>query len=119
MNSKSFNRNRIFRHILPSVFFIILFALGAFGSSLLYVNLIAGCILLLLFGNIFLQNIIISRIFGIIFLLGSLYMTFALLNDIVKGKATSDYMFGVLLILAGFVMSVLLILGYKKQAKKE
>jgi len=97
---KSLNWNRILRQILPSFFFIVLFALGAFGSKLLSVNLIAGFILLLLVGNIFLQNKIASRIFGVIFLLSSFYMTLALFDDIADGEATlgGGYWVGLLLL---------------------
>ena len=101
---------------MPSVFFIALFALGAFGSKILTVNLIAGGIVLVLFANIFLQNIVIRAIFGIIFILGSLYMTLALFSDIAKGKATlaGGYWVGLVLIIITIAMSVLLILGYEK-----
>jgi len=114
---KSLNWNRILRQILPSFFFIVLFALGAFGSKLLSVNLIAGFILLLLVGNIFLQNKIASRIFGVIFLLSSFYMTLALFDDIADGEATlgGGYWVGLLLIIISITMSVLLILAYEKK----
>jgi hypothetical protein len=114
---KSLNWNRILRQILPSVFFIVLFALGTFGSKFLSVNLIAGFILLLLLGNIFLQNKIASRFFGVIFLLCSFYMTLALFDDIADGEATlgSGYWVGLLLIIISIAMSVLLILAYEKK----
>jgi hypothetical protein len=116
MTIKSLNWNRFLRQILPSVFFIALFALGAFGSKILTVNLIAGGIVLVLLANIFLQNIVIRAIFGIIFILGSLYMTLALFSDIAKGKATlaGGYWVGLVLIIISIVMSVLLISGYEK-----
>ena len=117
MKLESLNSNKILRQILPSVFFIVLFALGAFGSKLLSVNLIAGFILLLLIGNIYLQNKVISRIFGVIFLLCSSYMTLALFDDIADGEATlrGGYWAGLLLVMASFTMSILLILGYEKK----
>jgi hypothetical protein len=116
MTIKSLNWNRFLRQILPSVFFIALFALGAFGSKILTVNLIAGSIVLVLLVNIFLQNIVIRAIFGIIFILGSLYMTLALFSDIVKGKATlaGGYWVGLVLIIICIAMSVLLIWGNEK-----
>ena len=117
MNTMSLNRNRVLRQILPSVFFLVLFALGAFGSRLVLVNLIAGGIALLLLGNIFLQNNIIGRVFGIIFLLSSLYMTMALFDDIADGEATlkGGYWVGLVIIIISFIMSALLILGYNNK----
>jgi hypothetical protein len=117
MISKILNLKRFVRKILPSTYFVVLFALGAFGSKLLSVNLIAGFILLLLLLNIFLHNNIIGRVFGIIFLLGSFYMTLALFDDIADGEATlrGGYWVGLVLIIISLIMSVLLIWGYEKQ----
>ena len=115
MKLETLNRSRLIRQILPSGFFILLFALYTFSSRLLYVNFITGGILLLLIGNIFLQNKTISRIFGVIFLLGSCYMTLALLDDVFDGEATKGYWVGGFLLIISFIMSVLLIWGYEKQ----
>lgn len=79
--------------------------------------MIAGILALLLFVNLFLQNILISRLLGIIILLGSLYMVLAWLDDVVDGEATMGYIFGLLLILGSIVLSVLLIVGYERQAE--
>jgi hypothetical protein len=116
MELKSLNWNRFMKQILPSVFFIVFFALG-FGSKFLSVNLIAGGVVLLLLVNIFLQNLIIRTFFGIIFILGSLYMTLALFDDIFKGKATflGGYWVGFVIVIFSLAMSVLLMIGYEKQ----
>jgi len=117
MKLKSFNLNRLLRLILPSIFFIVCIIGYLYGSTpfVTIINLIAAGIALLLLGNIFLQNKIISRILGIIFLLGSCFMLFALYSDVVNGKATLGYLIGLFLVLSGFVMSILLILSYKKK----
>ena len=116
MNSKSINGDRILRQIVPTVFFIALFVLYAYDVGLFnVVNLIAGGILLLLLCNIFLQNIVISRICGGIFLLGSCYMMLALLDDVIDGEATLGYLVVALLLIISFSMSFLLIWGYEKR----
>jgi hypothetical protein len=117
MKMELINRNIIVRHILPLFFFFVLFAIGAFGSKLLYVNLIAGSIALLLLGNIFLQNIIISRILGCVFLLGSIYMFLAwLIDKEVTWDSSGDWI-GVLVSLLSIAMSVLLVLGFDKKSQ--
>ena len=115
MNLKSLNRNKILRQILPSVFFIVCIALYVSEVRGLTINLIAVGFALLFLGNMFFQNIIISRIMGVVFLLGSCYLTLALFSDIVNGKATLGYLVGLFLILVSIAMSVLLILGYDKK----
>jgi hypothetical protein len=74
--------------------------------------LTAGSIALLLLGNIFLQNKIISRILGMIFLLASGFMLLALFSDFINGKATTGYFAGLFLFLFSIAMSLLLIRGY-------
>ena len=115
MNLKSLNRSRILRQILPSVFFIVCIALYVGEVRDFTINLIAVGFALLFLGNIFFQNIIISRIMGVIFLLGSCYLTLALLSDVANGKATLGYVAGLFLILFSIAMSVLLIIGYEKK----
>jgi len=117
MTLNKINFKRVVRNILPSTYFIVLFALYAFGSKLLTVNLIAGSVLLLLLLNIFLQSNTISRVFGALFLLGSFYMTLALFDDIADGEATlrGGYWVGLVLIIVSSIMSLLLILGYDKK----
>jgi hypothetical protein len=116
MNLKSLNRDRILKQILPSLFFIVCVVLYIGNGRGLPINIIFTGIGLLFLGNVFLQNIIISRILGIIFLLGSLYMTLALFDDIVDGEATlkGGYWVLLLLIVISIIMSILLIVGYKK-----
>ena len=114
MNLKSLNKDKILRLILPSIFFFVISALYL-GARPLAVNLIAGCFALLFLGNIFWQNIIVSRILGVIFLLGSMYLVLAWLDDVVDGEATKGYIFGLFLILFSISMSVLLIWGYENK----
>jgi hypothetical protein len=116
MNLKSLNRDRILKQILPSLFFIVCVVLYIGNGRGLTFNIIFTGIGLLFLGNVFLQNIIISRILGIIFLLGSLYMTLALFDDIVDGEATlkGGYWVGLLLFGISIIMSILLIVGYRK-----
>lgn len=116
MEAKSVNLNRILRQILPSGFFILLFVLNfIFSSSISVVEIIAGAVVLILLANIFLQNKIVNQVLGIIFLLGSLYLTLALFDDVIDGVATIGYLAGGFLILVSIIMSVLLILSYKKK----
>lgn len=121
MNLKSLNRDRILRQILPSLFFIVCVVLYIGKGRGLTINMIFTGIGLLFLGNVFLQNIIISRILGIIFLLGSLYMTLALFDDIFDGEATlkGGYWVGLLLIVISIIMSILLVVGYKKDQSTE
>jgi hypothetical protein len=100
---------------MPSLFFIILFMSYTVGSSILSVKLIAGVVALLLLGNMFLQNKIIVQVFGYIFLIGSIYMMLAWLDDVLDGEATLGYLISLFLILFSSAMSVLLIQGYEKQ----
>ena len=115
MNWESLNRERILRQILPSVFFIVCTALYVGAVRGLTINLIAAGFGLLFLSNIFLQNIVLSRVLGVIFLLGSCFFMLALFSDVVNGKATLGYLVGVFLVLFSFVMSFLLILGYEKK----
>lgn len=117
MNLKSLNRDRILKQILPSLFFIVCVVLYIGNGRGLTFNVIFTGIGLLFLGNVFLQNIIISRILGIIFLIGSLYMTLALFDDLVDGEGTlkGGYWVGLLLFGISIIMSILLIVGYKKK----
>ena len=114
---KALNLKKFFRLYLPSLVFATEFSTYAIASNISIVSLIAGILALLLLVNLFLQNILISRVLGIIILLGSLYMVLAWLDDVVDGEATIGYIFGLLLILGSIVLSVLLIVGYKRQAE--
>lgn len=112
---KTLDFKKIFRLYLPSVVFAGVFASFAIVSNMTLVNIIAGSVALLIIVNLFIQNILLSRILGTIFLLGSFYMILALLDDIVDGEATIEYLFGFFMILLSIAMSVLLIIGYNKQ----
>jgi len=116
-NIKTLDFKKIFRLYLPSVVFIGILATSAIASNMTLVNIIAGSVALLIIVNLFIQNILLSRILGTIFLLGSFYMILALLDDIVDGEATIEYLFGFFMILLSIAMSVLLIIGYNKQNK--
>ncbi|MDP3437599.1 MAG: hypothetical protein Q8S04_10170 [Bacteroidales bacterium] len=100
---------------LPSIFYIVIFFTHTFFSPFLAVNLIAGGVLLLLIANLVFRNIIISKILGIVFLLGSLYFLLALLDDVFDGEASIGYLFGGFIILFSIAMSVLLMVGYDKK----
>ena len=112
---KALDFKKIFRLYLPSVVFAGVFASFAIVSSMTLVNIIAGSVALLIIVNLFIQNILLSRILGTIFLLGLFYMALALLDDIVDGEATIESLFGFFMILFSIAMSVLLIIGYNKQ----
>ncbi len=112
---KTLDLKKIFRLYLPSVVFAGVFATYAILSNMTLVNIIAGSIALLVIVNLFIQNLLLSRILGTIFLLGSFYMILALLDDIADGEATIEYLFGFFMILFSIAMSVLLIIGYNKQ----
>ncbi|MBP1631475.1 MAG: hypothetical protein H6Q15_2368 [Bacteroidetes bacterium] len=112
---KALDLKKIFRLYIPSTVFIVVFATYAIASNMTIVNIIAGSVALLIFANLFLKNVLINRILGTIFLLGSFYMILALLDDIVDGEATIEYLFGFFMILLSIAMSVLLIIGYNKQ----
>ena len=117
MNSKLLNRERLLKQVLPSLFFIVValhfITLGAIQSSWSVV-IIAVSFIALLLSNVFLQTKIIGRFLGIIFLLASCYMMMAIFDDVADGEATWGYLVGVFLFLSSIVMSVLLIVGYKK-----
>jgi len=115
MKLASLDLNRVLRQILPSVFFITCIALYLIPAKSSAIDLIAMGIALLIIGNIFWQNILISRVFGVIFLIGSCFMLLAIYSDFVNGKAASGYWVGVLLLLLSITMSVLFILGYEKK----
>ena len=104
---------------MPSVVFTGFFATHAIASNMTLVNIIAGSIAVLIIVNLFLQNIILSRILGVVFLIGSFYFMLALLDDVIDGEATIGYLFGFFMILFSIAMSVLLIIGYNKQPKEE
>ena len=78
---------------------------------------ITGTIIALLIVHLILQNNIMGRILGVIFILGTFFMLVVLLYKIIKVNATFGYIFGIFLVLLSFIMSVLLILGYKKNNK--
>lgn len=111
---RTLDLKKIFRLYLPSLVFAIAFATYAIASNMTIFNILAGIIILLLIVNLFFQNILISRILGVIFLLGSSYMVLALLDDVIDDEATIGYLFGFLMILCSIALSVLLIVGYKK-----
>jgi len=116
---KILDLRKIFRLYLPSAVFIVVFATYAIASNMTLVNIIAGSIALLIIANLFLKNVLINRILGTIFLLGSFYMVLALLDDIIDGEATIGYLFGFFMILFSIAMSVLLIIGYNKKSNIE
>lgn len=116
---KTLDLKKIFRLYLPSVVFAGVFATYAIVSNMTLVNIIAGSIALLIIVNLFTQSLLLSRILGTIFLLGSFYMILALLDDIADGEATIEYLFGFLMILFSIAMSVLLIIGYNKKSNIE
>ena len=111
---KTLDLKKIFRLYLPSLVFAIVFAVYAIASNMNIFNLLAGIIVLLLIMNLYFQNILLSRILGVIFFLGSLYMVLALLDDVIDGKATIGCLFGLLMILCSITLSVLLIVGHNK-----
>ena len=118
MNTKWLNKSRILSNILPSVFFIVVFALYMGELRPLPLNLIAVGFMLLILVNVFLYNKIISLILGIIFLLGSCYMMLALFSDVINGKAALGYIVMFFLVLISIGMSALLMLRFiKKQSK--
>ena len=116
---KTLDLKKFFRLYLPSVVFIGILATSAIASNMTLVNILAGSIALLIIANLLLKNVILSRILGTIFLLGSFYMVSALLDDIRDGEATIEYLFGFFMILFSIAMSVLLIIGYNKKSNIE
>jgi len=100
---------------LPTIFYLAILFTPTFFSPFTAVNLIAGVVLLLLIANLVFRNIIISKILGIVFLLGSLYFLLALLDDVFDGEASIGYLFGGFIILFSIAMSVLLMVGYDKK----
>ena len=116
---KTLDLKKIFRLYLPSLAFIGVFVTYAIASNMTLVSIVAGCIVLIIIANLFLKNVLISRILGTIFLLGSFYMMLALIDDIVDRRATIEYLYGFFMILFSIVMSLLLIIGYNKQHKEE
>jgi len=116
---KTLDLKKFFRLYLPSVVFIGILATSAIASNMTLVNILAGSIALLIIANLLLKNVILSRILGTIFLLGSFYMVLALLDDIRDGEATIEYLFGFFMILFSIAMSVLLIIGYNKKSNIE
>jgi hypothetical protein len=117
MKLKSLNLNRIFKQILPSVFFIFHFSFYAFVSRDLVVNIISIAISLLILGNLFLQNNIINLIVGIVFLLCyifSLMLLTGVVYEIVfvyAEKTIFDYLDSLIIRLVSITMSLLLIWG--------
>lgn len=120
MKLRSLSLGRVIRQVLPSVFFILcslIYILDGYRVRSLFANLITGGIILLLVGNIILQNKILSRILGVLFLLLSFYMLLAVWDDFVDGEASSGYWVYTLIFLFGLVMSILLIWGYNNKKK--
>ncbi len=115
------NGERLMKQVLPSVFFAVCLALCMGTEKGLAFNLLCAGIGLLVLGNVFLQNKIISRSLGIVFLLALLYLTLALFDDIVDGEATlaGGYWVMLVLIVVGLVMSVLLIIGYQRKPSEQ
>ena len=111
---KTFDRKFILRLLLPSAFFVVLLVLGAFGSPFWGVHLVTGTLILLILVNVFIKNIILSRVMGAVFLIGTGFMWLALLSDVINGKATLGYLVGVLLLLLSMFMAVSLVIGYEK-----
>ncbi len=116
---KTFNLKKILRLYLPSVIFFGFLATHALASNMLLINIIAGIFALLIVVNLFLQNMLLSRILGTFFLLGSLYMVLAFFDDVFDGEATIEYLFGFFMILFSIAMSILLIIGYNKHHQEE
>jgi len=111
---KTINSSKIWRLILPSMFFIAIAVVYVLEFPILSRYMIVGSIVLPILVNLFLQNIIISRVLGVIFLLGSYYMMLAVISDVVNRKASFGYIFGALIILFSVAMAALLIVGYNK-----
>ena len=118
MNLKALNHKKLLRLILPSIFFVVMIALYIADQKELIVTLVASSFALILIVNIFLQKKIIGQIFGIVFSLVAVFLNFAILSDIINGKATWGYLVGIILIIISLFMSVLLIMGYSKEVKQ-
>lgn len=114
---KSIDLNRIWREFLPSIFFAAWFGVYAIGSNILIVNVIAGFIALALVGNLFLRSVVVGRIFGILFFLGSVYFSLAMLDDFADGEASYGYLFGLPVIIICIALSVLMIIEFPKIQK--
>ncbi|MDL2322637.1 hypothetical protein LJC52_01475 [Bacteroidales bacterium OttesenSCG-928-A17] len=110
---------KFWNHILPSVFFALMFAYGAFSSTLWVYQCIFGGLSLAILGNIFFQNRIINYIFGALFFFASCYMLLAIWDDYVDGEATKGYIFGVFFFVFTMIMSVLYGRGCDKVSTKE
>jgi len=118
MNLKALNHKKLLRLILPSIFFIVIIMLYIFDQKELIVTLVASSFALILIVNIFLQKKIVSQILGIIFSLAAVFLSFAILSDIINGQATWAYVVGIILIMISLFMSALLIMGYSKEVKQ-
>ena len=116
MKTKSLNWERILKQVLPSAFFVTCIAFYMGMERGLAFNLVFAGIGMLVLCNVFIQNKAISRVLGVVFLLASLYMCLALFDDIADGEATlaGGYWVVLLLVVLSVVMSVLLIVGYRK-----
>jgi len=114
---KTINASKIWRLIVPSIFFIIIAIVYVLDFPILDRYVIAGGIALPILVNLFLQNIFISRIVGAVFLLGSCYMMLAIVSDVAKGQASLGYAFASLIMLFSIAMATLLIIGYKRNTK--
>jgi hypothetical protein len=117
MKLGSINNVILLRQILPSLFFFVCVVLYIGSERSLIVNMVFSGIGLLILVNVFLRNSDLSRVLGFVFLMGSLFMSLALFDDIIDKEAMLEegYWVGLLLIIISFIMSILLILGYNKE----
>ena len=99
---------------LPSLFFIVVLVEYATSSGAFYPirYIVAGVFCLPLIVNLFIQDIIFSRIIGTAILLLILY------SDVINGKAIPNHLLPFFYFLICIAMSVLLIIGYKKEYKR-
>ena len=114
---KKLNLNKILKIYLPSLFFIAVFIYYAVEPGIFYPvrYIIAGIFCLPLIVNLFLQNVIFSRIIGAATFFLSLYMILAIYSDVVNEKATLGYLITLLLVAICIAMSFLLMIGHKKE----
>jgi hypothetical protein len=117
MKLGSLNNVILLRQILPSLFFFVCVVLYIGSERSLIVNMVFSGIGLLILVNVFLRNSVLSRVLGFVFLMGSLFMSLALFDDIIDKEAMlkEGYWVGLLLIIISIIMSILLILGYNKE----
>lgn len=121
MKLNSLTSGRVLKQIVPSVFFISISLFYTFIPDERLVNIVSGAFLLVLIGNIIWQNRIVSLVLGIIFLLGSCFFLMAINDNVfdsgftfIDRKAALSYFIFLLLLVTSIVMSVLMILGFRK-----